>query len=433
MSQALTPETILSLAPDAGSAANARKLATPGKWPTLNDADGVLWGECQGSGKTPYLTAVDLSGPVAKCSCPSRKFPCKHGLALLLLHASHGSDFGSQPAPESIQAWLAGRQNREVQKAEGGKQKAEKEADPAAQAKRRAAREKKVTAGLESLHLFLKDLVRDGLATASSRPYSDWDTQAARLMDAQAAGAARRVARIPELLGDPAALLAHLGELALLAEGWMHHAGLSENELADLRSALGFPLDAAGLLEAEGIRARWNVLGQAQIQEETLTVRRQWLQNSGQTALLMDFAPAGRPLPPALPLGQSVEAGLVFAPSAFAQRAVLKGEAGASGPLIDLPAPLTLTAMLSAHADALARNPWLERAAYLLGPVRLVPGEPWSVVDEIGGGLPLTEDVRPLLRLLAESGGEAVQIFGEWDGAAFAALNFWTGTPGDQR
>ncbi|MDV6376418.1 SWIM zinc finger family protein [Deinococcus arenicola] len=433
MSDALTPETILALAPDAGSAANARKLATPGKWPTLNDTGSVLWGECQGSGKNPYLTAVDLSGPVAKCSCPSRKFPCKHGLALLLLHASHGPDFGSQPAPESVQTWLAGRQNRAEKAEQVSEVAVRKEADPGAQAKRRAARKKKVTAGLEGLHLFLKDLMRDGLASASSRPYSDWDTQAARLMDAQASGAARRVAHIPELLGSPAALLAHLGELALLAEGWVNRAGLSEEELHDLRAALGFPLDAAGLLETGGIRGRWNVLGQALIQEEALTVRRTWLQNASQMALLLDFAPGGRPLPPGFPVGQSVEAELVFAPSAFSQRAVLKGEAGASGQLADAPPPLNLTELLSAHADALALNPWLERAAYRLGPVRVVPGEPWAVVDETGGSLPLTGDVRPLLKLLGESGGGAVSLFGEWDGAAFGVLKFWTDALGGRK
>nr|WP_279163542.1 SWIM zinc finger family protein [Rhodococcus erythropolis] len=27
---------------------------------------------------------VDLRGPAYKCSCPSRKFPCKHALGLLV-------------------------------------------------------------------------------------------------------------------------------------------------------------------------------------------------------------------------------------------------------------------------------------------------------------------------------------------------------------
>src|SRR6476469_5438786 len=217
----LTPDAILALAPDAGSASNARKLATLGKWQHLNAPAGSLWGQCQGSGKDPYLTGVDLSGPVGKCSCPSRKFPCKHALALLLLHTTHPGEFGTAAPPESIQTWLDGR----AQRAEGKEQRPDQTQaelvtpsgpDAAGQAKRRAAREKKVTGGLDALRTFLHDLIRDGLAHAPSRPYSDWDTQAARLVDAQAPGAARLVRQIPAHLGDPSALLAHLARLHLL-------------------------------------------------------------------------------------------------------------------------------------------------------------------------------------------------------------------------
>ncbi|MFC6750247.1 SWIM zinc finger family protein [Deinococcus aquaticus] len=83
---------------------------------------GSLWGECQGSGQTPYLTGVDLSGPAFRCSCPSRKFPCKHALALLLLHATHTGQFGSATPPAPSRAgWTAGprgqRQNARPQTA----------------------------------------------------------------------------------------------------------------------------------------------------------------------------------------------------------------------------------------------------------------------------------------------------------------------------
>lgn len=426
MTPTLTPDTILALAPDPGSAASARKLATPVKWQHLNHAGGLLWGECQGSGKDPYLTGVDPSGPVSRCSCPSRKFPCKHGLALMLLHAAHPGDFGTAAAPESLQTWLAGRQTR-AEKAAGTPEPARAAPtpapDPAAQARRRAARERKVESGLAALHVFLKDLVRDGLAHASARPYSDWDTQAARLVDAQAPGAARHVRRIPELLGDPAALLAHLGWLALLCEGWTHRAGLTPTELADLRAALGFPLDQAGLQAEPGVSGRWTVLGQSTTQEDHLTTRRTWLERAGHTALLLDFAAGGRPLPPGLPTGQSVQAQLVFAPSATPQRAVLRGEATEYRPAEALPAGLSVDALLDRHATLLGRNPWLERAAYALGPVRLLPGEPWHAVDDAGHALPLGGSERAQLTLMAVSGGAPLTLYGEWTGHTFTPLS----------
>ncbi|WP_309569940.1 SWIM zinc finger family protein [Deinococcus sp.] len=420
----LTPDAILALAPDSGSAANARKLATSAKWQNLHAPVGSLWGQCQGSGKEPYLTGVDLSGPVGKCSCPSRKFPCKHALALLLLHASQSGDFGTAAPPESIQTWLDGRAKR----AEGTElaqtpptEEGRAAPDPAAQVKRRAAREKKVTEGLDALQTFLADLIRDGLAHAPARPYSDWDTQAARLVDAQAPGAARLVRQIPEHLGHPAALLSHMSRLHLLTEAWPRRDTLSAPEQTDLRAALGFPLDSATVLERGGIRANWTVMGQGYTEEDMLTTRRTWLTSGDDTALLLDFSAGGRPFSPALPAGVTVQAEVCFAPASFPQRALLNSEAHATR-AGSLPDGITLDALLARHGAALALNPWLDRTAHLTGPLRLLPGESWHVQDRTGR-LPLTGNERALYTLLALGGGEALTLYTEWDGATLTPLS----------
>ena len=41
----------------------------------------LLFGQCQGSGKEPYLCSCDFARPeqpTYRCNCPSRQFPCKH-------------------------------------------------------------------------------------------------------------------------------------------------------------------------------------------------------------------------------------------------------------------------------------------------------------------------------------------------------------------
>lgn len=430
----LTPDSILALAPDSGSAANGKKLATPAKWQNMNapsevGSAGMLWGECQGSGKDPYLVGIDLSGYVSKCSCPSRKFPCKHALALLLLYAAQPEKFGTAPPPESLQAWLKGREQRAETKEQKAEEAAKKEADPAAQAKRRAAREKKVTDGLAALDTFLKDLVRDGLAQASSRPYSDWDTQAARLVDAQAGGAARQVRRIPELLGDPAALLTHLARLHLLCEAWTRRDALSAAEQADLKTALGFPLNQAELLAESGLRGRWLVAGLVREEEDSLTTRRTWLTDGTQGALLLDFAPAGRPLPAGLPLGAVVEAELCFAPSATPQRAVLRGEAAVVSAPLAARAKTLLDEVLERHAELLAQNPWLERSGpHLLAGVQLYPSDAgWRVVDSGGHSLPALPTEPQNYELLAEGGGQPMRLWAEWDGAALRVMGLEAG------
>src|SRR6266487_2270694 len=45
----LTIEQVTALAPDASSAAAAKKLATPAAWRGLGQSAAALWGECQGT------------------------------------------------------------------------------------------------------------------------------------------------------------------------------------------------------------------------------------------------------------------------------------------------------------------------------------------------------------------------------------------------
>jgi len=103
----LTPDQILSLAPDDASAKAAKGLLAPAKWPTLGCNETAIWGECQGSGSKPYQVSIDLGGPTFKCTCPSRKFPCKHGLAVYLLRAQKEAAFTAHEPPPWVAEWLA--------------------------------------------------------------------------------------------------------------------------------------------------------------------------------------------------------------------------------------------------------------------------------------------------------------------------------------
>jgi hypothetical protein len=200
-------DRVLALAPDASSAKSGKDLAASRKWLLLGRSEsvGVIWGMCQGSGASPYQTHVELSVPAFHCSCPSRKFPCKHGIGLLLLHAGDVSAFAESEAPPWVGAWLEGRAKRAEQKATKEQSKQEKiergEAgiDSAARGKREETRKAKVAAGLNELNLWLMDLARQGLASTHNLPPRAWEERARRLIDAQAPGIARRVGRIHAL------------------------------------------------------------------------------------------------------------------------------------------------------------------------------------------------------------------------------------------
>src|SRR5689334_9069774 len=156
----LTVAQVLALSPDDASSKAARGLVKPAKWVTFGAAEQGLWGECQGSGAKPYQVMVDANGSGSKCSCPSRKFPCKHGLALMLMHAEGTGGFAKDPPPWLIE-WIESRRER------AEKQVAKKEAaadapppDPAKAAKRQEVRLDKMRAGAAYLELWMRDLVR---------------------------------------------------------------------------------------------------------------------------------------------------------------------------------------------------------------------------------------------------------------------------------
>src|SRR5438552_2556575 len=105
----LTFERIEALAPDQASLAAARKLLKPSCWRTLARGEGLVWGECQGSGATPYRVVVHEADAGYKCTCPSRKFPCKHALALMWMRADKSAAFAPATVPDWVKDWLSRR------------------------------------------------------------------------------------------------------------------------------------------------------------------------------------------------------------------------------------------------------------------------------------------------------------------------------------
>src|SRR6516165_4023980 len=92
---------IEALAPDQSALDAARKLMKAATWPALAcDGVGLVWGEAQGSGATPYRVVVSEVDAGYKCTCPSRKFPCKHSLALMWMRAEGKISFESAEGPQ---------------------------------------------------------------------------------------------------------------------------------------------------------------------------------------------------------------------------------------------------------------------------------------------------------------------------------------------
>jgi hypothetical protein len=419
-------EQVLALAPDASSQKAGRSLGTARPWQgTGHSADPpIVWGLCQGSGKTPYQACVDLTEPAYRCSCPSRKFPCKHALGLLLLWSAGEVPPGE--APDWVTDWQASRTERK-EKADqrATRPKVERSTDPKT-AQRRADR---VDAGLRELDRWLTDQVRQGLAGASRAGYAHWDTMAARLVDAQAPGVASSVRRLASAAGAPEQLLTELSLIRLLLRGYQRVAELPDDLAATVRSRVGFPVATEDVLAGVRFRDEWAVLGLRDEGDERLTVRRVWLRGAatGRVALVLSFAAVGQTLAADLIPGTTVDADLAFYPGALPLRALVAERYSAPAPFATPTGGDPVATALDGYAGAVAAEPWLDRWPVLLGdavPTTDHNGR-WYLRDPAGDGLPLDPVVGVPWRLVAAAGGAPVAVAGELTPYGLRPLTAW--------
>ena len=434
----LDAKQILALAPDPASAKAGSQLAAAHQWSNLGKSEAALWGECQGSGKTPYKTQIDLNGPAFKCSCSSRKFPCKHGLGLYLLSAAEPALFACGAEPQWVGDWLSSRQARQEKKADNAAAVAQ---DPAAAAtaaaqasKREEKREDKIDAGMRELQTWLHDLAREGLAAVRSRGQGMWDGIAARMADAQAAPLARRLRRAGSFLYQSGlrnadSLVANeLASIYLLTQAWQRRGQLPPPLQADVRALLGWTVSQDEVLRQPGVEGCWRVLAQTTFDDVCLRVRATWLHGAatGRWALHVQYAVGTQGFELQLAPGTAFDGELCFYPSAYPLRAQVRRQDDAR-PLTATAASTGLDTLLDTHANALAVQPFLERHPALLD--GLVPDalDHGILHDVQGRRIVLHPSFRHPLHLLALSGGHPLTVCGEWDGHTLLPLSVWHG------
>lgn len=413
-------QRVEQLAPDAAAVKAAQGVAKPQKWHNLGHSERLLWGECQGSGSNPYQVRVDLDDGACKCSCPSRKQPCKHALGLLMLFA--GSAVPTGPLPGFVEEWQSGRAKRaDTQAARAAAP--EKPPDPEAQARRVEKREGRIDAGLVQLETWLADLVAQGLATARVQPPQYWAQMAARLVDAQAPGIARRVRDLGDLAVSGAdwqsELLAGLARLQLLIDAYRKLERLPPALAAEVRTLVGWSQLQDALLERQGVRARWQVLGHRQSANDQVRTQYTWLADvdSGRMALLLDFAVGNQPFPASFLTGQIAEAELVFFDGEPPLRALVKQRETSGAIRPALPKQVDVLGLQERYGALLVTNPWLETWPVVLGPVTpTIHGNQVKLVDSQGRHVLTRRGLKHAWHLEALTGGGPLTLFGLWNG-----------------
>lgn len=454
---ALSLDKIEQLAPDQASLAAAKKLLKPAKWPTLEDnGEGLIWGECQGSGATPYRIAVTEADAGYKCTCPSRKFPCKHSLALMWMRADGLATFAPGTPPQWVNDWLGRRRgpsaaatNKDV--ADAGERPSiasveeedeAKASDPEAlaraeaqRARNRAQRESLIAGGIASMEQWIADQLERGLAGFDQRASHECGTLARRLVDAKASGLANRISALPSALFGiaedhrPEVAARALASAYLIGQAYGRQDGLPEPLKADVRQAVGWTITREALLEDPDlvrVDGQWRVLAaREEVQADRLRRIETWLELAGEvpcSAVLIDFVPvSGGATGNMYVPGEVLDAELVFYPSPVPLRAQIAAHRGTV--LSEEPwrgTAQSLQDAIAAWQTALANKPWLDAYPLIASGVHVRSSGDRLYACSGAISLPLSASDREAAEPLGVAG--EINLFGLWDGRELVPL-----------
>ena len=429
-----TTDQILNFAPDSGTANRGKELATLRQWRNLEVSDRAAWGECKSSGVSFYKTFIDLNGPAFKCSCPSRKFPCKHGMGLMFLLQNNLEAFQkASDIPEDVNIWL---EKRDSKTSVPQKSEAEQEEDlqkkVALRFKNREKRLTQMVAGLEDLEVWLTDTIREGLAATERHGHDFWHDISARMVDAKLGGLRSKIESMQLLQSGKTdwveKMLTQLANLYLVGRGFKNLDNLPEPLQEELLSVAGIKIKKEEILQLQGIEDEWQVLGQIEgIEDDRLWFRRVWLKGkqTKKHALLLDFSFGDVGFPNNFITGSSVNGEMVFYPFAYKLRAQLRTpyEINSESKNV-LQGFLDFNFFAKEYSKALFSNPWLlDIPACFENVIPLLKKDKLFLIDQNKKQIEVLDRNQLGWKLLALSGGHPISVFGEWTGNIFVPLS----------
>lgn len=414
-------QQIESLAPNPAAFNAGKALSAKNKWVTLAQNDRAVWGEIQGSGKNPYQAQIDLGSLAYKCNCPSRQFPCKHNIGLMLLYAKTPIEFTqTQDEPEWVKNWIDKRQ------AKASKPETPVERTPEDQEKLDKAKEKtqidrflSVQEGVAELELWLKDLIRIGILELPNKPHSEFMKVAARMVDSKAPALAGWVKSLGNLnFNNPdkwqGEALSIISKLFLLIRTFKNYDNLTPIWQTTIKNLVGWnqsPKELIASSEAETVKDKWLVAGQqTETNDDDITTQRNWLIgcNTNRRALLLYFATRFSSIENPLLPGTVINAELAFFPSALPSRAAIKMQRSVENELDQIPQSLNnWKEAFEFRSEQQRINPWAFDTFVVINDARVAKqNEEWVICDADRNFVPLIADfdLKKIMKWLVISG-----------------------------
>lgn len=406
-------EQLLQLAPDATTLERSRRLFFSKGWDYLQGNGQWLWGAYSTQYGNTSKAAVRLDPPLFRCSCKSRKKPCHHSLALVLLFLNRQEAWiVKDELPDWVQAF---------------EKQIEPPKPPTNNTKVQQERILLMDQGVEELEKWLNNVSEQGLAQFTDPEV--WEYMAARMVDTKLGSIGNRLRRCKVLIEQDDWLTTvgqEIGGLYLFVKTWQRKTSLSSAQKKSLLLTAGWNFKKDNVRQNEGIADQWLVIGLTTGVEDKLTYRRTWLlgEKTQRLALILDFAYGNQNFDTHWLLGSVLKGELAFYEQDTYYRAVFK-HFQSSREAYDLQTGFeSLEALGTAYAQELAKYPWLMAFPVLLTEFKLTYNqkeEQFYFWDHQNKAITVANDAKAW-QLLALSTGHAVDVFGEYDGRFFNPL-----------
>ena len=412
-------ERLLQLAPDASSLEQARRLFFAKRWQTLEGNGHYLWGVYETAYGHRSSAVVRLEPPLFRCSCKSPRRPCKHALALVLLFLNRNEVWTVR---EELPDWAVKLLGSHSSTAPAIK-------PPSSDALKQEKRIQLMDEGVAELDKWLQQLARLGLAQLANAP-EEWETLAARMVDAKLGSIARRLRICYALFQQEdwvEEVTAEIGRLYLFVRAWQRKSSLQNDQKRELLQVAGWNLRKDRILMEPGVDDNWLVLGLTSGIEEKLRYRRTWLrgERTGKYALLLDFAFGNQGFEDQWVTGSVLRGTLAYYPGQPKIRAVFKNYQSSRTPYEATAAFASLREVQTKYAEALGASPWLLSFPVLIDevtPIYHQEEETFLLTDTESAYLTL-KPIAGNWKLIALSGGQPITCFGEYDGQSFLAIS----------
>ncbi len=434
-----TNEQILALAPDPNTLKRGQGLANAKKWLSLETDGRAIWGRCKSSGSAHYETTIDLKGPAFKCNCPSRKFPCKHSIGLLLYSQSNPDNVEiAKELPEDVAEWI---NKRDAKSSSEKKEKSPEESKKAEDRKAKAfdARMQLMESGMDDLYNWLTDIIRTGMATvdggasemvSSKQVYQKdssvelWRSISMRMVDSKLPGIGRKIRELALIRGVgsdwPLRMLEELSDLFLILKGFNKLKEIPEALQKDLLGILGVNTPKETLLNQKGIEDNWMVIGQFEgTNIDNALVRRTWFlgEETERYALILEYDYINQGFPFHWPKGRIFRGEMLYYPSMTPMRAIMRNQAITEHIVDAWKGYESIQKFSEDYARELGKNPWLSDFPVALSHLSpIIENESLILVDRKGKGLPVLNKELSNWKIMALSGGVPIDVFGEWTG-----------------